>query len=177
MKGMFDMNISDFILPLLIGGILFYGMVKGVDIYSVFIEGAFDGARSAIKILPYIIAIIFAVNLFIQSGAEEFIGKILRPFTSLIGLPAELLSLIIVKPLSGGASYGVIKTILENHGTDTYIGRSAAVLMGSAETIFYTAAVYFGAVGVVNSRHTIKVGLISHLASIIAALVVCKYMF
>lgn len=171
------MNISDFILPFLIGGILFYGMIKGVDIYSVFIEGALDGAKSAIKILPYIIAIIFAVNLFIQSGAEEFIGKTIKPITSLIGMPAELLSLIIVKPLSGGASYGVITTILENHGADTYIGRSAAVLMGSAETIFYTAAVYFGAIGVVNSRYTIKVGLISHLASIIAALVVCKYMF
>ncbi|MDD4781570.1 MAG: spore maturation protein [Tissierellia bacterium] len=171
------MKISDFILPFVIGGILFYGMIKEVDIYSVFVEGAFDGAKSAVKILPYIIAIIFAVNLFIQSGAEEFIVKIIQPITTFIGFPAELLSLIIVKPLSGGASYGVIQTILENHGADSYIGRSAAVLMGSAETIFYTAAVYFGAVGITNSRYTIKVGLMSHVASIIAALVVCKYMF
>lgn len=171
------MNISNLILPFVIGGILFYGMIKGVDIYSVFVEGALDGAKSAVKILPYIVAIIFAVNLFIHSGAERFIVEFIEPLTSMIGFPAELLSLIIVKPLSGGASYGVITTILENHGADSYIGRSAAVLMGSAETIFYTAAVYFGAIGVTNSRYTIKVGLISHVASIIAALVVCKYMF
>jgi len=171
------MNLSDLILPVLIGGILFYGMINGVDIYAEFVEGAFDGVKSAVKILPYIIAIIFAINLFIQSGAENFIVRILTPITSLVGFPPELLSLIIVKPLSGGGSYGVIKTILDNYGADSYIGRCASVLMGSAETIFYTAAVYFGAVGISNARYTIKVGLISHVASIIATLVVCKYMF
>lgn len=171
------MRLSDFILPILIGGILFYGLIKGVDIYSEFIEGAFDGAKSAVKILPYIIAIIFAINLFVQSGAEEFIVKILSPVTSLVGFPPELLSLIIVKPLSGGGSYGVIKTLLDSYGADSYIGRCASVIMGSAETVFYTAAVYFGAVGIKNIRYTIKVGLIAHVASIIAALTVCKYMF
>ena len=171
------MRLSDFILPFLIGGILFYGMIKGVDIYSEFIEGAFDGVKSAVKILPYIIAIIFAINLFIQSGAESFIVKILTPVTSLVGFPPELLSLIIVKPLSGGGSYGVIQTILDNYGADTYIGRCASVIMGSAETVFYTAAVYFGAIGITNMRYTIKVGLIAHVASIIAALAVCKFMF
>lgn len=171
------MNLADLILPFLIGGILFYGLIKKVDIYAEFVEGAFDGVKSSVKILPYIIAIIFAINLFIESGAESFIVKLLSPITNKVGLPPELLSLIIVKPLSGGGSYGIIKTIFENYGPDTYIGRSAAVLMGSAETIFYTVAVYFGSIGVTNARYTIKVGLISHVASIIAALVVCKYMF
>lgn len=171
------MKLSDFILPILIGGILFYGIIKGVDIYSEFIEGAYDGFKSAVKIFPYIIAIIFAINLFVQSGAESFIVKVLTPITSFLGFPPELLSLIIVKPLSGGGSYGVIKTILENYGADSYIGRCASVIMGSAETVFYTAAVYFGAVGITNIRYTIKVGLIAHAASIIAALTVCKYMF
>nr|WP_312577044.1 nucleoside recognition domain-containing protein [Sedimentibacter sp.] len=171
------MRISDFILPILIGGILFYGLIKGVDIYSEFIEGAFEGAKSAVKILPYIVAIIFAINLFVQSGAEGFIVSNLSPVTSLIGLPPELLSLIIVKPLSGGGSYGVIKTLLDSYGADSYIGRCASVIMGSAETVFYTAAVYFGAVGIKNIRYTIKVGLITHAASVIAALAVCKYMF
>lgn len=171
------MNISGFILPVLIGWILFYGMIKGVDIYSVFVEGAYDGIKSAVKILPYIIAIIFAINLFIHSGAQDFIVKLLAPVTTAVGFPSELLPLIIVKPLSGGGSYGIIKTILDNYGADTYIGRSASVLMGSAETIFYTVAVYFGAIGVTNTRYAIKVGLISHLSSIIASLIVCKLMF
>jgi spore maturation protein B len=171
------MSVSDIILPIVIGAILIYGIFKKVDIYGVFVEGAMDGAKAAIKIFPYILAVIFAINLFIQSGAEDFIVKLLTPITSMLGFPPELLSLSIVKPLSGGGSLGVYKTILDNYGADSYIGRSASVLMGSSETIFYTVAVYFGAVGIKNVRHTIKVGLIAHCASIFAALAVCKLMF
>lgn len=171
------MNISDLIMPSLIGLILFYGIAKGVDVYSAFVEGAMDGAKSAVKIFPYILAIIFAINLFIQSGAERFIVSILEPFTSLIGFPPELLSLSIVKPLSGGGSLGVFQTILDNNGADSYIGRSASVIMGSSETIFYTTAVYFGSIGISNYRYTIKVGLMSHVATIFAALLACKLLF
>lgn len=177
MKGKISVSASDIILPVVIGSILFYGVIKKVDIYGVFVEGAMEGAKSAIKIFPYILAVIFALNLFISSGAEDFIVKILTPITNLIGFPPELLSLSIVKPLSGGGSLGVFKTILDNYGVDSYIGRSASVLMGSSETIFYTVAVYFGAVGVKNIRYTVKVGLIAHCASIFAALAVCKLMF
>lgn len=136
-----------------------------------------EGAKSALRIFPYILAVIFAINLFIMSGAENFIVKLLTPITSVIGFPPELLSLAIVKPLSGGGSLGVFQSIINTYGVDSYIGRSASVLMGSSETIFYTVAVYFGAVGIKNIRHTIKVGLIAHCASIIAALAVCKFMF
>jgi spore maturation protein B len=171
------MNISDLVLPILIGSILFYGIYKSVDVYSAFVEGAIDGAKSALKIFPYVLAIIFAINLFIQSGAEAFIVGILTPMASLIGFPTELLSLSIVKPLSGGGSLGVFQTILDKYGADSYIGRSASVIMGSSETIFYTSAVYFGSVGISNYRYTIKAGLLSHAATIFAALFVCKLMF
>lgn len=171
------MNISNLILPFLIGGILFYGIIKGVDVYSEFVEGALEGAKSAVKIFPYILAIIFAINLFIQSGAEDFLVKVLEPVTSKIGFPPEMLSLSIVKPLSGGGSLGVYKTILDINGSDSYVGRAASVLMGSSETIFYTCAVYFGAVGITKTRYTVKVGLLSHVASVVAALVVCRFMF
>ncbi|HQK52678.1 MAG TPA: spore maturation protein, partial [Sedimentibacter sp.] len=168
------MNISDLFLPILIGLILFYGIIKGVDVYSAFVEGAIDGAKSALKIFPYILAIIFAINLFIQSGAESFIVDKLTPITSFIGFPTELLSLSIIKPLSGGGSFGVFQTILDNYGADSYIGRSASIIMGSSETIFYTTAVYFGSVGISDYRYTIKAGLLSHAATIFAALLVCK---
>ena len=171
------MNISGLILPILIGLILFYGILKGVDVYSAFVEGAIDGAKSALKIFPYILAIIFAINLFIQSGADSFIVDILAPITSLIGFPTELLSLSIIKPLSGGGSLGVFQTILDNYGADSYIGRSASIIMGSSETIFYITAVYFGSVGISDYRYTIKAGLLSHAATIFAALFVCKLMF
>jgi spore maturation protein B len=171
------MNISGLILPILIGLILFYGILKGVDVYSAFVEGAIDGAKSALKIFPYILAIIFAINLFIQSGADSFIVDILAPITSFIGFPTELLSLSIIKPLSGGGSLGVFQTILDNYGADSYIGRSASIIMGSSETIFYITAVYFGSVGISDYRYTIKAGLLSHAATIFAALLVCKLMF
>ncbi len=171
------MNMSDLILPTIIGAVLFYGIAKNVDIYAVFVDGAMEGAKSAIKIFPYVLAIIFAINLFIHSGAEAFLVKLLTPVTSLIGFPPELLSLAIVKPLSGSGSLGVFKTLLDNYGADSYIGRSASVLMGSSETIFYTTAVYFGAVGIKNIRHTVKVGLIAHCASIFAALIMSRYLF
>ncbi len=171
------MSASDLILPIVIGAILFYGIVKNVDVYGVFVEGAMEGAKTAVKIFPYILAVIFAINLFIGSGAESFIVKLLTPVTSLIGFPPELLSLSIVKPLSGGGSLGVFQSILDNYGPDSFIGRSASVLMGSSETIFYTTAVYFGAVGIKNIRYTVKVGLIAHCASIFAALMVSRFMF
>lgn len=171
------MSASDLILPIVIGAILFYGIVKNVDVYGVFVEGAMEGAKTAVKIFPYILAVIFAINLFIGSGAESFIVKFLTPVTSLIGFPPELLSLSIVKPLSGGGSLGVFQSILDNYGPDSFIGRSASVLMGSSETIFYTTAVYFGAVGIKNIRYTVKVGLIAHCASIFAALMVSRFMF
>src|SRR5690554_1658654 len=113
------MSISDLVLPILIRMILFYGISKGVDVYSAFVEGAIDGAKSALKIFPYILAIIFAINLFIQSGAEAFIVNTLTPITSFLGFPTELLSLSIVKPLSGGGSLGVFQTILDNYGADS----------------------------------------------------------
>ena len=167
----------NWLLPCLTAAILLYGIIKGVDVYSAFVEGAMDGASSALKIFPYILAIIFAINLFIQSGAESFIVNMLNPFASFLKFPAELLSLTIVKPLSGSGSIGIFQTLLENYGTDSYIGRSASVLMGSSETIFYTAAVYFGSVGIPDYKYTIKVGLISHIVSVAAALIVCRLMF
>ncbi len=177
MKGKCEMNFSDLIMPFVVGGILFYGIIADVDIYSAFIEGAMDGAKSAFKVFPYILAVIFAINLFIHSGAEEFIVSLLRPVTDILGFPPELLSLAVIKPLSGGGSLGVFQSILDNYGADSFIGRSASILMGSSETIFYTTAVYFGAVGITNTRHTVKVGLMAHVASIFAALVVGRLMF
>lgn len=167
----------DIVFPLIIGSILFYGIYRNVDVYGAFVEGAMEGAKSAINIFPYILAVIFAINLFIQSGAEDFIVNLLDPLTSLIGFPTELLSLSIVKPLSGSGSLGVFQSILDSHGPDSYIGRSASILMGSSETIFYTTAVYFGAVGIKNGRYTVKAGLLAHCASIFASLMAGKFMF
>lgn len=171
------MYISNFFIPIIIVVIIFYGIIKGVDIYAEFVSGALEGIKTAFRILPYIIAIFFAINIFRKSGAEEFIIKLATPITDIIKFPSELLSLIIIKPLSGSGSYGVIKNLIDSYGADSYIGRCAAVMMGSAETIFYTVAVYFGSVGIKDSRYTIKAGLITHLAATIAAIIVSRIYF
>lgn len=170
-------SISDYIIPMIIAVIMTYGIIKGVDVYGEFINGAKDGIKTAFKILPYLIAIFFAINLFRKSGAEEFIINIISPVADLIKFPPQLLSLVIIRPLSGGGAYGIVKNLIDSYGADSYIGRCAAVMMGSAETIFYTAAVYFGAIGVKETRYTIKAALITHLAATASAIVICKIYF
>lgn len=170
-------SISNLIIPVVIVVILSYGVKNDVDIYSEFIKGAVEGIKTAFKILPYLIAIFFAINIFRKSGAEEFIIRVISPLTSMIKFPPELLPLVIVRPLSGGGAYGVLKSIIDSYGVDSYIGRSAAVMMGSAETIFYTVAVYFGSIGVKDSRYTIKAALITHVAATITAIIICRNFF
>ena len=170
-------DISNLIIPIIIAVIMSYGIIKGVDIYNEFIKGAIEGIKTAFKILPYLIAIFFAINLFRKSGAEELIIQIISPIADLIKFPPQLLSLVIIRPLSGGGAYGIVKNIIDSYGADSYIGRCAAVMMGSAETIFYTAAVYFGAIGIKDSRYTIKAALLSHLAATVAAVIICRIYF
>ena len=167
-------TIGNLIIPSMIIIILSYGLFKGVDIYSEFISGAVEGIKTAFKILPYLIAIYFAINLFRKSGAEKFIIEAISPITTILRFPPELLPLVIVRPLSGGGAYGVLNNLIDTYGPDSFIGRCGAIMMGSAETIFYTVAVYLGSVGIKDSRYTIKAALITHLVAIVAAIIVCK---
>lgn len=169
--------ISIIAIPLMMIIILLHGWIKGVNMYDSFVEGAADGFKTSIVIMPYLVAIFIAVGVMRKSGSIDYLISLTNPLMTFIGVPPEVLPLAIMRPISGSGSLAILKDILNTYGPDSFIGRLSSTMMGSAETIFYTMAVYFGAVGIKKGRHTLGAALISHLASIIAAVVICTYFF
>jgi spore maturation protein B len=164
------------LIPFIILAVLTYGHIKGVKVYEAFIEGAFDGLTIIYKIFPYIAAMLLAVGMLRASGAMSFILFCLKPLTVFLHIPREVLPLIVMKPLSGSGSLGILADILKQTGPDSFAGIYASVLMSSTETIFYTITVYYGAVGIKNIRHTLAAAIIADLTGVIAALLICKMM-
>lgn len=164
-------------IPLMMSIILLHGWIKGVSMYDSFVEGAADGFKTSIKIMPYLIAIFIAVGFMRKSGFIDHLINLVNPLMSFIGIPPEVLPLAIMRPVSGSGSLAILNDILNTYGPDSFIGRLSSTMMGSAETIFYTMAVYFGSVGIKKGRHTLSAALISHLASIIASVLICTYFF
>ncbi|MCF8025781.1 MAG: spore maturation protein [Desulfobacteraceae bacterium] len=167
--------ISPWIIPGLVTGFLVYGVIRRVRIYEVFVEGAKEGFQVAVKIIPYLVAILVAVGMFRASGALETMVSLLGPWTSQIGLPAEALPMAILRPLSGSGAYGVLASIINDPavGPDSFVGYLVSTLQGSTETTFYVLAVYFGAIQVRRIRHTMAAALTADAAGIIFAVLAC----
>ena len=158
---------------------LLFGVARKVRIYECFVEGAKEGFQVALKIIPYLVAILVAVGMFRASGALDWLVGLLGGFTSLIGLPAEALPMALLRPLSGSGAYGVMASIINDPavGPDSYIGYLVTTLQGSTETTFYVLAVYFGAVQVRRIRHALAAGLTADLAGVIAAVVAVSFLY
>ncbi len=164
-------------IPLLLLTFLGWGFVKKVKVYEVFVEGAKDGFNTAVRIIPYLVAMLFAIGIFRASGAMEVLIAILTPVTNLIGMPAETLPMALMRPLSGSGSLGIMTELMKVHGPDSFIGILASTMYGSTETTFYVLAVYFGAVQVKNTRHALPAGLIADVFGMIGAVVICRILF
>jgi spore maturation protein B len=164
-------------IPGLIIFILTYAAFKGIKIYEVFVEGAKEGFQVAVRIIPYLVAMLVAIGVFRAGGAMEMLGTIVGPITNLIGMSPEVLPLAILRPLSGSGALGVFSELVTTHGPDSLIGRMASVMMGSTETTFYVMAVYFGSVGVYRTRHAVPGGLTADFVGIIAAVLVTNWFF
>ncbi len=128
-------------------------------------------------IIPYLVAMLCAIGMFRASGAMDFICDLLAPVTNVIGLPSEVLPMAIMRSFSGGGAEGMMADLLAQYGTQSQIGRIASVALGSTETTFYVVAVYFGSVGISNTRHSIAAGLLGDLASLIAATLIVNIMW
>ena len=165
------------ILLCIITFIILFGVYKRVDVYSAFVEGAKEGIVTTYKIFPYMIALMVCISIFKTSGAINLIGKILAPVFNVLKIPLETLPLIILKPFSGGASVGILSDILKSHGADSYIGILSSVIMGSSETVFYTVSLYFGYVGVKNTRHTLFCALISTAFGVLGSILAVNLLF
>ena len=157
------------VVPLVIGGVALYGLGKGVDVYGALLRGAGEGLEVLLHILPALVALMTAVSMLRASGALELAAHALAPLLGRVGIPAELLPLMLVRPISGSAALGVGAELIESCGPDSYLGRVAAVMLGSTETTFYTIAVYFGAVGVSRTRYAIPAALCADLTGFLAA--------
>lgn len=172
-------TIGPWIVPSLTLILLSFGLLKKVKIYEVFVEGAKEGFQVAIKIIPFLVAILVAIGMLRNSGAMDLAINMLSPITSRIGMPAEALPMALMRPLSGSGAYGLLAETISNPaiGPDSYIGYLVSTLQGSTETTFYVLAVYFGAVQIRKTRHALAAGLTADLAGIIAAVVACTYLY
>ncbi len=169
--------ISALAIPLLILIFIGYGAIKKVKVYEQFVEGAKEGFKIAVKIIPYLVAMLVAIGIFRAGGAMEWLIYVLSPFTNLIGMPADALPMALMRPLSGSGSLGIMAENLSVYGPDSFIGILVSTFFGSTETTFYVLAVYFGAVNIKNTRHALPVGLIADVAGILGALFIVKFLF
>ena len=165
------------IIPLLILFIVCHGLYKKVAVYEEFVEGAKDGFGTAVKIIPYLVAILFAIAMFRASGAMESLIYFITPFFTLIGIPPETLPMAIIRPMTGSGSVGVLAELIQTHGEDSIIVKIAATMFGSTETTLYVLAVYFGAIGIKRTRYALQAGLIADATGFFAAVVVCYWYF
>ncbi|MBE7036587.1 MAG: spore maturation protein [Ruminococcaceae bacterium] len=165
--------ISVIILPAVFMLIIIYGWTKKVDIFSAFLIGAKDGLKTLFGILPALVGLIAAITMFRTSGALQFITGLLSPITKLMGIPAEIMPLALLRPVSGSGSLALVNDILTTAGPDSMVGRIASVIMGSTETTFYTLAVYYGSVNIRHSRHTVPAALLADVTGIIAGTFIC----
>ena len=165
------------IIPIIIVLVVLYGVIMKVKVYECFVEGARDGITICLKIFPYLLAMIIAVNVFRASGVLDFFIYLVKPIVKFIGLPPELVPLVLIKPLSGSGALGVFTDIIKQYGPDSYIGCVASIIMGSTETIFYTLTIYFGAVGIKNIRHTLIAAILADITAVIMAVNLAKFFF
>ncbi len=169
--------ISMLAIPFLIIIFIGYGAIKKVKVYESFVEGAKDGFNIAVKIIPFLVAMLIAIGIFRAGGAMDWLIIILKPVTSLIGLPAEALPMALMRPLSGSGSLGIMSENLAVYGPDSFIGILVSTIYGSTETTFYVLALYFGSANIKNTRHALPVGLIADIAGVLGALFIVKLLF
>ena len=171
--------ISPWVIPSLMMGFLVFGVMRGVRIYEAFVDGAKEGFQVAIKIIPYLVAILVAVGMFRASGALDVMVNFLGAWTGKVGLPAEALPMALMRSLSGSGAYGILASVIKDPaiGPDSYVGYLVSTIQGSSETTFYVLAVYFGAIQVKKVRHALAAALTADVAGVAFAVLSCWYLF
>lgn len=171
------MDPMDLLIPGLIAGVSCYGMAKGVDVYAALLEGAAKGLEILWRILPALVTLLTVVAMLRASGALDLAAQALAPLLGRLGIPPETVGLMLVRPISGSAALGVGSELITAYGPDSQIGRTAAVMLGSTETTFYTVAVYFGAAGIRRTRYAVPAALCADLAGFLFAALTVRLFF
>lgn len=170
-------ELGNYILLLFIGAVVLTGLLRKVPVFDAFLQGARGGIETAVKLLPSLLALLFAVNLLMTSGIMERISILLSPLFTKLKYPVEVLPLCLLSPISGSGSLSAFQSILQNYGADSYIGRVASVIAGSTETTFYAITVYYGAVGIKKIKHTALAALCADFTSFMLAAIFVRLFF
>lgn len=165
-----------FAVPVMLVGIVLFGLFKRVRVYDCFLEGATEGLKCTFNIIAPIVGLVVAISMFRASGAVDLISKALAPVLKILAMPAEVLPLALLRPVSGSGSIAIVTDIFKSSGTDSPAGYIASVMMGSTETTFYTLAVYFGAINIKKTRHTLSSALIGDFTGMIMSIVVARWL-
>jgi spore maturation protein B len=166
--------LTDAAIPVVILIIVAAAFLKGVPVFDAFVEGAREGAATALDILPVMVGILTAVAVLDGSGCIDILTGLFGKPMEAVGIPKEIFPILIIRPFSGSAALGIFNEQVAKVGPDTYLGRVLSTIMGSSETVLYTIAVYFGAAGVKNTRHAVAASLISSYAGMLTAVFICR---
>ncbi|NLM74177.1 MAG: spore maturation protein [Clostridiaceae bacterium] len=169
----------DFISKFSVPGVIFFivviGYLKKVPVFDAFVEGAKEGASAAFEVLPVMVGILTAVSLINASGLIDILTSLVKGPLSLLGVPAEIVPILLIRPFSGSASLGLFTQQIKLFGADTYLGRTLSTIMGSSETVLYTLPVYFGAANVKDTRHAVAASLIASYTGMLVSIYICKF--
>ena len=171
------MSLSSLVIPVLLAGVAVCGMGKQVDVYAALTHGAEEGLTVLLRVIPALVGLLTAVSMFRSSGAMEWLSGLCAPALEWLGIPPETAPLMLVRPVSGNGALAVASELIAANGPDSYVGRVAAVMLGSTETTFYTIAVYFGSAGIHKTRHTIPAALAADLTGFAASALAVRIFF
>lgn len=164
-------------IPLLLSGFPLYAALRRVKVYEEFIEGAKEGFNVAIRIIPYLVAILVAIGMFRAAGGIDLLSHALAPAMLAVGFPPEMLPLVLMRPLSGSGTLGLFTELVKTHGPDSFLARLGGTIYGSTETTFYVLAVYFGSVAIKRTRHAVVAGLTADFVAVVASVFICRLVF
>ena len=170
-------HISVGVMPTVFFIIIGYGWIKRVDIFDAFLSGAAEGVKTLFGILPALVGLIAAITMFRVSGALAFLTSLLAPVTRLLGIPAEIMPLALLRPVSGSGALAIVNDLLQTAGPDSMVGRIASVVMGSTETTFYTLAVYYGSIKIRDSRYTVPAALLADVTGLLVGTWICLFLY
>lgn len=157
--------------------IIIYGFIKKINIYDTFIEGVKESFSMIFSLFPTFIAMILAINLFVNSGVLDYVLSLLNPLFDMINVPGEIFPLAIIRPISGSASLAYLNNIFATHGPDSFTGLLSSVIQGCTDTTFYVISLYFGSIGIKKIRYSLFAGLCADLIGIIASIVIVNIFF
>lgn len=170
-------KISTLIIPLMVFGIIMYAIIKKINVYDVFVEGAKESFDMVLSLFPSMLAMILGINIFLKSNLLSTLINILKPILNIIKIPYQILPMALIRPISGSSSLAFLNTIFEQYGPDSFLGRLGSVIQGSTDTTFYIITLYFGCIGIKKIRYSLWAGLFADLIGIISSILIVRFLF